>query len=143
MTPARIDGDTVLRRLRLMEDALRDLGELREVTEAALVAEPLTRAAAERLLQVLVDLAFDINAHVVVADLGRAPETGRQSFLDMGAAGVLDSDLAAALAPSAGLRNVLVHHYVDVRTDLVAASIGTALMLFPRYISQVARRLAG
>ncbi len=139
MTPSRIDVDTVLRRLRLIEEALSSLAELEGVDAARLDAEPLTRAAAERLLQVIVDLAFDVNAHLAVALLGRAPDTGRQSFLDLATAGVLDPESAERLAPAAGLRNVLVHHYVDVRVDLVAEAIGDVLQQFPTYVNEIAR----
>ncbi len=141
MTPARLDHDTVLRRLRLIESSLADLAGLRGATVATLRAEPLTRAAAERLLQVIVDLAYDINGHVAVARLGRAPETGRTSFLDLAEAGVLTGEVAERLAPAAGLRNVLLHHYVDVRVDLVAAAIGTVLDDFPAYVTAVAGAL--
>jgi uncharacterized protein YutE (UPF0331/DUF86 family) len=141
VTPARLDHDTVLRRLRLIEAALSDLAGLRGATEATLRAESLTRAAAERLLQVIVDLAYDINGHIAVARLERAPDTGRQSFLDLAEAGVLSADVAERLAPAAGLRNVLVHHYVDVRVDLVAAAIGAVLDEFPDYVTAVARFL--
>ncbi|MGI8939845.1 MAG: type VII toxin-antitoxin system HepT family RNase toxin [Iamia sp.] len=139
MTPNKIDADTVLRRLRLIEEALSSLEGLRNVDAARLEAEPLTRAAAERLLQVIVDLAFDVNGHLVVALLGRAPETGRQSFLDLAEAGVLEEEQAARLAPAAGLRNVLVHHYVDVRVDLVADAVSEVLDAFPGYLTAVSR----
>lgn len=141
MTPERIDVATVQRRLRLIDDALVSLRSLSDVDEARLAAEPLTRAAAERLIQVVVDLAFDVNGHLAVARLGRAPETGRQSFLDLATIGVLEAELADALAPCAGLRNVLIHHYVEVRLDIVAAAVGTVLDLFPDYVRAVARHL--
>lgn len=134
-----IGARPALRRLRLIEDALGSLDALRGVDAARLEAEPLTRAAAERLLQVIIDLAFDINGHLAVAILGRAPETGRQSFLDLAEAGVLDDDQAARLAVAAGLRNVLVHHDVDVRVDLVAAAVGEVLEQPPAYLTAVAR----
>lgn len=141
MTPADVDAETVLRRLRLIEDALGALGGLRGVDAERLGREPLTRAAAERLLQVVVDLTFDINGHLAVALLGRAPETGRQSFLDLGEAGVLTLDHAARLAPLAGLRNVLVHHYTDIRLDIVADAVVEVLDGFPAYVAAVARCL--
>ncbi len=53
MTPARLDHDTVLRRLRLIEASLSDLAGLRGATEVTLRAEPIptasTRPAASRL----------------------------------------------------------------------------------------------
>ena len=141
MTPVEPNPDVVIRRLRMMRDALDTLDGFRGVDVAQLNDDPVARAAVERLLQVLVGLAFDINAHLVAKTLGRSPETGRASFHDLVEAGVLDEALAATLAPSAGLRNVLVHHYVDLRMDLIADAVRTVGDGFPAYITAVARYL--
>lgn len=138
MTPTRLDIATVQRRLRHLRDVLDHLEELAGVTPQGLDDDPLKRAAAERLLQVIVDLAVDVNGHLVVALTGRAPETGRASFGDVAACGVITDALAERLAPSAGLRDVLVHQYIDIRTDLVAESIEAAREQFPLYIAAVA-----
>ena len=141
MTPVEPNPDVVIRRLRMMRDALDTLDGFRGVDVAQLNDDPVARAAVERLLQVIVGLAFDINAHLVAKTLGRSPETGRASFHDRVEAGVLDEALAATLAPSAGLRNVLVHHYVDLRMDLIADAVRTVGDGFPAYITAVARYL--
>ena len=47
-------------RLRAMREALSELEALRSISAETLGAEPLTRAAAERLIQVVVDLAVDV-----------------------------------------------------------------------------------
>lgn len=143
MTPARLDRDVVGRRLRALTDALEVLAELRGVTPRRLADQPLTRAAAERLLQVAVDLAIDVNAHVSVALLGRAPSTGRESFALMAEAGALEPALADRLAPAAGLQNVLVHRYVDIRTDLVADAVSQILDQFPGYVATMAAFVEG
>lgn len=141
MTPAGPDPEIVGRRLRALADALADLEVLRHVTAERLQAEPLTRAAAERLVQVVVDLAIDVNAHLLVVALGRAPTTGRESFTMLGDIGVLEAELAERLAPSAGLRNVLVHRYADIRVDLVAGAIGLVLDDFAAYVRSIAAHL--
>lgn len=141
MTPVEPNPDVVIRRLRMMRGTLDTLDGFRGVDVAQLNDDPVARAAVERLLQVIVGLAFDINAHLVAKTLGRSPETGRASFHDLVEAGVLDEALAATLAPSAGLRNVLVHHYVDLRMDLIADAVRTVGDGFPAYITAVARYL--
>lgn len=50
MTPPFIDAAIVQRRLQLIEDALVSLRSLGEINEALLESEPITRAAAERLI---------------------------------------------------------------------------------------------
>lgn len=84
------------------------------------------------------DLAVDINAHLATAVLGEAPETARQSFDLATTAGVLSAELAEEMAPATGLRNVLVHRYVDIDAELVASSVGRLVDLLPRYIREVA-----
>ena len=123
MTPPSLDRDTAAARLRAMRDSLDELDALRDATPSSLRDEPLTRAAAERLIQVVVDLAVDVNGHVAVSASGAAPATGRDSFIAAAAVGAIDGELAERLVPSAGLRSVLVHRYTDIRTDLVAECI--------------------
>ena len=51
--------------------------------------------------------------------------------------GVLPPELAAALAPAAGLRNRLVHEYDDLDDAVVLAAVAEAGRLFPRYVAAV------
>jgi uncharacterized protein YutE (UPF0331/DUF86 family) len=141
MTPRPLDSDIVRQRLRLMEETLRDLRLLADHSADDLAAAPLDRAAAERLVQVVVDLAVDINSHLAVAGGAPAPETGRDSFPAAAAVGALADDLAQRLAPSAGLRNLLVHRYADIRLDLLAAGIAATLDDYPSFIRQISTYL--
>lgn len=141
MTPAQPDREVLGRRLRLLREALDDLGHLRGVPVERLRDEAITRAAAERLIQVVVDLAVDVNAHLAVTSLGRAPTTGRESFLLAAEVGAIDRDLAQRLAPAAGLRNLLVHRYADLRVELVADAVDSVLDGFAVYTRQVAAHL--
>jgi len=142
VTPPTPDRATIRARLRAMRETLAELEALRSTDADTLSAEPLTRAAAERLIQVVVDLAVDINGHLVTSETGAAPHTGHDSFLAVAAIGAISEDLAERLAPSAGLRNILVHRYVDIRTDLVAGAIPTVLDGLADYVRQTADWLA-
>lgn len=138
MTPKSLDADVVRSRLALMLETLGELEALRGRTAEHLAARPLERAAAERLVQVMIDVAIGINAHIVAALAGRAPETGRQSFEQLGELHVIDGDRATRLAPASGLRNILVHRYGDIRLDLVAGAIETCLVEFDGYVHEIA-----
>jgi uncharacterized protein YutE (UPF0331/DUF86 family) len=89
-----------------------------------------------------VELAFGVNSHVSAAVLGRAPDTYRESFVLAAQAGMIDEKLAAALAPAAGLRNVLVHAYLDVDNDRVAEATRRAPEQFGEYVRQASRWFA-
>lgn len=142
MTPGSFDGEVAARRTRLLRDTIDELAGLGDVTAERLESEPATRAATERWIQVAVDLAVDINAHVAVTMLGRSPDTGYESFGLAAECGAIDAELASRLAPAAGLRNHLVHRYSDIRVDLVAAAVDMVVRGFADYVGQMATFIA-
>lgn len=139
MTPPQLDPDIVAVRLRLLRDLLDQLKEMRGIGAATLDAEPVTRAAVERFIQSIVDLAVDVNGHIAAAALGQAPPSGRASFEAAAQAGAIGPDLADRLGPAVGLRNFLVHRYADIDVDQVAAAVDHVLDDFDAYVKQVAR----
>lgn len=138
MTPRAIDWRTVRARLRRIRELLDQLDELGPVDVARLNSEPVTALAVERILTLLVDLAFASNSHVVVARLGRAPDSYAESFSLAAEVGMIDAALAAALRPSVGLRNVLVHNYLDVDREVLVAAVPLAVDQYGAYVRQVA-----
>ncbi len=139
MTPRTIDWRSVrakLRRIRGLHDQLEAFGP---IEAHRLRVEPVTALAVERILTLLVDLAFAGNSHISVAVLGRAPDTYGESFTLAANTGMITHELAAALRPSAGMRNVLVHDYLETDQNLVAAAVPLAVVQYGEYVRQVAR----
>lgn len=136
MSPRDLDTQIVLRRLMLMDDLLRDLSTAAD-DDSRLTSDSLARRGVERILTQLVELASDINGHVAAATLSRAPGSYRDAFHLAGEAGLLSADLVRDLLPSVGLRNVLVHEYVDVDAGRVDAAVPLALDAYRRYVAAV------
>ncbi len=120
-------------------DGLRPLGRLSLDEYRARFYE---RKAAERLLQEAIEAALDINAHMIAELGGEVPEEYYGGFLKMADLGIVPLALADSLAPSAGLRNRLVHEYETIDDAKVLASTGTLLELYPRYVQAVEAYLA-
>lgn len=142
MTPPTLDWRSVERKLIRMRLLLEQLTSLGPFDGRRFAEEPIAGLAAERLLTLLVELAFGVNSHVATAVLGQAPDSYRESFLLAARAGMIDEKLAAVLAPAAGLRNVLVHAYLDVDHDRVAEATRLAPEQFAEYIRQSSRWFA-
>jgi len=142
MTPSALQAAAVQAKLRLMRELLDDLGSVGDLTPEMLERERLVRRAVERVLTQLVDLAASVNSHVVTASTGRAPASYRSSFDDAAELGMLPAQLAGALKPSVGMRNLLVHEYAAVDLARVAEAVPTALESYDEYVRQVARWLA-
>jgi uncharacterized protein YutE (UPF0331/DUF86 family) len=153
MITRRLDPETIVSRLRTMRQLLDQLERLRleRLRLERLGLERLgnesgsddfgRRLQIERILSALVDLAVAINTHVVVVRLGEAPHDMTASFRLAAEAGLLDADLAAELAPSVGLRNVIVHAYVDLDVARMMEAVPLAAGQYSRYVEQVARWL--
>lgn len=141
MSPRDLSAAAVGVRLRLMRELLDDLAALGEVSERSLTEDRLSRRALERILTQLVDLAADINQHVVSSRTDRAPVDYRSSFDAAAELGLLPRDLADALKPSVGLRNVLVHQYVNADLRIVAAAVPLAEDQYAEYVRRVAEWL--
>ena len=142
MTPASVDHGMIAGKLRLMRGLLDDLDAIGEITADRLAQDRMLRHAVERVLTQLVDLAVSVNSHIASARLGRAPASYRESFGLAAQAGVIDTELAARLAPAAGLRNILVHEYTDVDLEQVAGGVPLALRYFSAYVAGVARAVS-
>ena len=127
----------VRRKLQHIIECLAALRPIGRLTLEEYRARLYERKAAERLLQEAIEAALDVNAHFI-AELGReVPEEYYGGFLKVGELGILSIDLARSLAPSAGLRNRLVHEYEGIDDAKVLASIARLLDLYPRYIQAV------
>lgn len=141
MTPRELDWRTVRSKLRTLNGLLEDLRDIGAVDAERLSRERITALAVERLLTLVVELASAINTHLVSVELRRAPETYAGSFTLAAQLGVLDLELADRLVPSAGMRNILVHAYLEIDPALVAAAVPVALEQYGEYVRQVARYL--
>src|SRR5262249_29722842 len=99
------------------------------------------RKAAERLLQEMIEAALDISAHVLAESGKELPDDYYGGFIALGTLGVVPERLARELAPSAGLRNRLVHEYDPIDDGKVLDALGLALSLYPEFVAAVEAHL--
>lgn len=129
-----MDRDVIKRKLAVIVRNLAALQRVSGVSRDEYGKDLFLRKGTERLLQELIEAAIDINTHIIVELGGMVPDTYYEAFLQLGSLRVLPQDLAQGLAPSAGLRNRLVHEYDDVDDAIVYASVDEATRLYADYI---------
>lgn len=143
MSPRQMDPHIVQARLASMRELLGDLAapDLADIT--VLGDDRRARHTAERVLTQLVELAVSINSHVVAAILGKAPTSYAKSFELAAKCGLISPELADELFPSVGMRNVLVHEYLEIDLDKVAGAVPLARDGYRRYLAAVAAFVSG
>jgi uncharacterized protein YutE (UPF0331/DUF86 family) len=105
--------------------------------------QPLNSQAVQRRLRAIEDRLDDLR------QLGEAPVqrlrgrmgdslSYKESFAAAAKVGAIPAELAARMALSAGLRNMLVHRYLDADLSKVADSVPMALKDYAEYVREVA-----
>ncbi len=93
----------------------------------AYLADEVRILAAERCLHLAQQCVIDIANHLIsVHDLA-VPESYGQAFEVLAVAGILPKKLAPRLRQMAGMRNLLVHAYLDIDHGRVHDSIQSNL----------------
>lgn len=118
-----VDAESIATRLDRLTPLLEELEEIRAAGRDAYMAEFRSRLAADHAIQLSIQICIDVGAHLI-AELGlEAPSDYRGIFKSLRPAG-LDAELAQRLADAAGMRNVLVHDYLEVDDEAVWGALG-------------------
>ncbi|MFH1564986.1 MAG: DUF86 domain-containing protein [bacterium] len=106
---------------QLIKNKLNDLRKYYEKLEAVLkedarmlIEDDLKLYTTERLFQLIVDTAVDINTHIISELNMQVPEDYQSTFITLGENKILPMNFALKIAPSVGLRNLIIHKYGKV-----------------------------
>ena len=135
MTP--VEREVVRRKLAIIVENLKTLEPIKDMTLEQYASDVYKRKATERLLQELIEAAIDINTHIIVNTHNTIVDDYYESFIRMGDINVIPEVLAKELAPSAGLRNILVHEYDALNHSIVLEAVKVASNIYPQYINSV------
>ena len=138
-----LEKEIVRRKLAVIAENLSALKIIENMAMDEYVKDVLKRKATERLLQELIEAAVDINTHIIVQTGNTVPDGYYESFIMAGEKGIISADLAEKLAPSAGLRNRLVHEYDLLDHSLVLEAVKMAEKLYPKYIKEIETFISG
>jgi uncharacterized protein YutE (UPF0331/DUF86 family) len=117
-----VDAPSIESRLERLRFLLLELDEIREGGRTTYDADLRLRLATQRGLQLAIQVCIDIGAHLVAELELPLPPDYRGVFSALVAEG-LDAQLAERLGSATGLRNLLVHDYLDIDEDVIWESL--------------------
>lgn len=134
-----LNKEFIKRKLFLNQKELERLKAFEHFTIDEIAKDPRDHAACERYLERLIGRAIDVNQHIIAqkGDVTLGTMKYRDTFLALAKLGVYSEDFAEKLAPSAGLRNALVHDYNDIDPEMLRKSIGEAISEFNEYAKYI------
>ncbi len=137
-----LEKSVIRKKMGVIIENLKALELYRGISREEYDRDVYKRKASERLLQEMIEAAIDINTHIIVQTGNDAPDDYFQSFIKAGELAVIPAGLAEKLAPSAGLRNRLVHEYDALDHDLILNAAKQAEELYSNYIFEIENYLS-
>lgn len=108
------DKELIKNKMADIEKYLKELDPILKSGARIIIEDNLRLHTVERLFQLIVDTAVDINTHIIMASDFNVPDDSYSTFVVLGDNKILPMDFAFRIAPSVGLRNLIVHKYGNV-----------------------------
>ncbi|MCG8455217.1 MAG: DUF86 domain-containing protein [Holophagales bacterium] len=134
-----VDRSVLESRLGKLEELLAKLRSLAELDRAAFLADDISKTLAERWLQLALECATDLGHHVIASEGWPSPSSYRETFRILAERGVLSAPLASQMERWAGLRNVLVHLYLEIDHRIVFEALTHELDHLEAFAAAIAR----
>ncbi|CCQ58150.1 Conserved protein [Crocosphaera watsonii WH 0005] len=135
-----LDVNVVLVRLNKIEDYINRLEKYQNITLEEYLNSQDIQMITERIIQIITEAALDINKYILSCNgilETKKNWTNKEYFIMAAQQQILTEDLAIELAKAAGMRNVLVHLYLDIDSRQIFEGIHQSLIYYPLYIRQV------
>ncbi|MDE2188282.1 MAG: DUF86 domain-containing protein [Patescibacteria group bacterium] len=91
----------------------------------------------ERRFQLVVDTMSDINIHLIKEGNLGDPDDIQSTFKILGSVGVLEKEFADKIAPIVGVRNMIVHQYEKLDSEMFLRNLKHNADDFKKYFVQV------
>ena len=136
-----LEKEFITRKIKLIHENLKELEVLAKYSFKELLSDFIKTSAVERILEKIIMRALDINQHII-AELGEGTEKIRgyeDTYVALVKLKVYPESFGKKIAPSAGLRNRLVHEYNDTDAKIIYASVKDAISQYTKYCDYILR----
>lgn len=135
------DRDRICAKLDKLQTYYTELKSLSSISLDEYMSNSIYRRAVERTLQLIVECATDINNMLLKMQGQKGASDYFNSFVDIAEQNIISIEFALKIAPSTGLRNILVHEYEEINDEIVYCSINTCLECYLEYMELINRHL--
>lgn len=129
-----IDRELIRDKMADLQNYLQELEPLLGYKSGDIINDNLKLRTVERLFQLIVDTTVDINTHIInESDFG-VPDDYQSTFIILAKNKILPMEFAEQIAPSVGLRNLVVHKYGKVNVKKMVDDIKNEISDYLEYL---------
>ena len=130
--------EIITNRIVHIEGYLQELDSLFALDkETELLRDSVKMHAVERLLQLFVDAAVDINQNIITSRKLAPADSYKGSFVILGEQSIIPPDFADMISDSVGLRNAIVHRYEFVSNSVIIAGVKKLIPQYRTYLKHI------
>ena len=131
---------TIEKKISIMQEYMGDLQSYVVLSDESIVNNKDKLYSMERVFQLLVDEAVDINALLAYNLGGNIPDTLRSSFFEIVPLGIIDRQFAEKISESAKIRNQMTHDYDKLTKQEVINAIKKFYDIYGIYVKIVVNK---
>lgn len=124
-------------RLKELDEIIQELFKYKDAKPDALKRDLSQQWIIERGLIAGASIIFDVTDHILSEDFGCYAESYEDSLRGLFEKGVISEDLYKQIKGLGGFRNILIHRYTGIDSDLVFENFHRSLKAFPRFAREV------
>lgn len=132
-----LDLTTLANKVDRMTERLERLTRYRQYALEEYLADEDAQIIVERLLELVIQSALDINRTLLKRVAGKSVESNYDSFIEMGNSSFIPMDLARELAPSGSFRNILAHEYDEIIPEEVYRALSKVFEQYLLYLESI------
>ncbi|MHA2362559.1 MAG: type VII toxin-antitoxin system HepT family RNase toxin [Candidatus Hodarchaeales archaeon] len=132
-----IDNDIIFRRLHLIKNCVEKINQILGRGIETYLEDEILELALERCLQISAQSIADIGSHIIAQKGWSIPETYSQILSVLGKKDVIEKQLAKKLAEFMGLRNILVHAYLDIESERLFSEVKININNLTEFIKEI------
>lgn len=132
-----INRDIIEAKLTDIQRYFSELEPILQFSSSEILDDPLKIHTVERLFQLIVDTAIDINTHIIVESSFPVPDDYQNTFVVLGERGALPMSFVNRIAPSVGLRNMIIHRYGHIDLRRMVDDIQGEMSDYREYIKHI------
>jgi len=122
------------RKILLLHGYLSDLESYVKLDDKQILDNKDKLYSMERVFQLVVDEAIDINAIIIYQLGGAIPDSSKSSFYELVPLKVVDQDFAEKISESAKIRNQMTHDYDKLSLGEVISSTRGFFEMYKIYV---------
>lgn len=132
-----VDKELIKNKMADIQACFTELEPILKEESRAIIEDNLKLHTTERLFQLIVDTAVDINTHIIAESDMQVPNDYQSTFTTLSEHKIIPMEFAHKIASSVGLRNLIVHKYGKVDLKRLVNDIKEEIGQYLEYLKYI------